>query len=130
MSLELVIAGYAFCILAALLGTAALVSSGHGSRKLRWLLAGQASILLALALFALRTRLPAFFGSILPNLAILFAFVLFHQAVAEIIESSRRYLGASISLLGAQLVAYWVFTFTVPDLRARIIARSVALLVQ
>jgi diguanylate cyclase (GGDEF)-like protein len=130
MSLELVLVGYALCAIAVATGCSAIVRSGHGSQKLIWLIAGIGCVLAALLLYAGRPFLPRLFTIVLANEAVLLAFVLFHQCVAAILESSRRYLGASMMLLGAQLILYLHFTYTVPDLRARIIIRSVALSIQ
>lgn len=130
MSIRLILAGYLLCILAALFGTGALMRYGHGSRKLLWLFAGLSCILLALILFASISILPVFFTAVLPNLAILTAFILFHQAVAEILESSRRYLGVSMVLVGAQFVTYLGFTYSQPSLRDRIVIRTTALAIQ
>lgn len=130
MSLELVLVGYALCAIAVATGCSAIVRSGHGSQKLIWLIAGIGCVLAALLLYAGRPFLPRLFTIVLANEAVLLAFVLFHQCVAAILEPSRRYLGASMMLLGAQLILYLHFTYTVPDLRARIIIRSVALSIQ
>ena len=130
MSLELVLVGYALCAIAVAAGCSAIVRSGHGSQRLIWLIAGIGCVLGAILLYAGRPFLPRMFTIVLANEAVLLAFVLFHQCVAAILESSRRYLGASMMLLGAQLILYLHFTYTVPDLRARIIIRSVALSIQ
>ena len=130
MSVELVLVGYALCAIAVAAGCGAIVRSGHGSQKLIWLIAGIGCVLGAILLYAGRPFLPRLFTIVLANEAVLFAFVLFHQCVAAVLESSRRYLGPSMMLVGAQLILYLHFTYTVPDLRARIIIRSVALSIQ
>ena len=130
MPLSFTIAGYTLCLLAAIIGCAAIVRSGHGTRKLNWLIAGLGCALLAILLFAGRPYLPPFFTIILANEAVLLTFIFFHQAVATILESSQRYLGFSSFLLCAQFVAYLHFTYSVPDLRTRIFIRTVAISIQ
>ena len=130
MSLQLIIASYALCLLAAIVGCLGVVRSGHGSRKLNWLIAGLGCAFLAVLLFAGRSFLPLFLTIILANEAILFAFIFFHQCITAILESSRRYLGISMFLAGAQFIFYLNYTYTVPSLRARIIVRTLAVSIQ
>jgi diguanylate cyclase (GGDEF)-like protein len=130
LPLSFTIAGYTLCLLALIFGCIAIVRSGHGTRKLNWLIAGLCCALLAILLFAGRPYLPLFTTIILANEAVLLAFIFFHQAVAAILESSQRYLGVSSFLAGAQLLAYLHFTYAAPDLRARILIRTVAISIQ
>lgn len=130
MSLRLIVAGYAFCICASILGCIAIIRSGHGSRRLYWLIAGLASTLWGILLFAGSGILPVFFSVILANEAIFAAFILFHQAVAAILGPSRRYVSLSFGLAGLLFLAFLYYTYTVPDLRARILVRTVAISIQ
>lgn len=130
MSLRLIIAGYTLCILAAIAGCSAIIRSGHATHRLQSLIAGLCCVLLGILLFASQPYLPAFLTIVLANEAFLVAFIFFHQAIAAILESSRRYLGLSMFLVGFQFTAFLYFTYTLPDLRARILVRTVAISIQ
>ncbi|HUY81105.1 MAG TPA: GGDEF domain-containing protein [Acidobacteriaceae bacterium] len=130
MPLQLIIAGYTLCVLAAIAGCGGIIHSGHGSRKLAWLIFGLLSALLGILLLASRPFLSPLFTDVLANEAILLVFVFFHQAIAAILESSQKYLGASMFMVGAQFVLYLNYTYSVPSLRARILIRTATVSIQ
>ncbi|HTV03952.1 MAG TPA: GGDEF domain-containing protein [Acidobacteriaceae bacterium] len=130
MSLQIIIAAYILSLLAAIAATSAIIHGGHGTRKLNWLIAGLVCTLMGALLFACKPFLPPFFTIIIANESLLLTFILLHQAIAAILESSERYLELSLFLAGAQFVTYLYYTYTVPSLRARIIIRTAAISIQ
>ncbi|MGC2161916.1 MAG: GGDEF domain-containing protein [Silvibacterium sp.] len=130
MSIRLIMAGYALSLFAVMAGCGAIMHGRHAGRNLGWLVAALCSALAGLLLFAGQSYLPDFFTVVLANEAILIAFVLLHQAVAAILESPRRYIELSALLISAQFVAFLYYTYSVPDMRARILVRTAAIAMQ
>lgn len=130
MSLQIIIAAYVLCLLAAIAATSAIIRGGHGTQKLKWVIAGLGCTFMGATLFACKPILPLFFTIILANEFLLFTFICLHQAIAAILESSDRYLKLSMFLVGVQFVAFLHYTYAVPSLRARIIIRTAAIFIQ
>lgn len=130
MSMRVLIAGYSLSLFAAIIGCIAIARGRHAGRSLWWLIGGLLSALVGLLLFAGQSLIPLFFTVILANEAILVAFVLLHQAIAVILGSPRRYIGLSILLVAAQFFAFLHYTYASPDIRARILVRTAAIIIQ
>jgi diguanylate cyclase (GGDEF)-like protein len=130
MSMSIIIAGYALSLLATIIACSAIVRSKHAGHSLWWLIGALFSALVGLLLFAGRPYIPLLFAVVLANEAILISFALLHQAIAAILESPRRYVELSILLAVAQFLAFLYFTYTLPDVRGRILVRTTAILVQ
>ena len=130
MSMWILIAGYSLCVFATMISCAAIIRSRHAGVALWWLVCGLAIGLASIALFASKGHTPVFFSVVLANLGLLVVFALIHQAIASIVDRSRRYVELSTFLIVAQLVATLYFTYTVPDVRGRLMVRTSAILVQ
>jgi diguanylate cyclase (GGDEF)-like protein len=130
MSIRLIMAGYALSLIAAIVACSAIVRGRHVGRCLRWLIAALCSALVGLLLFAGQPYLPGLLTIVLANEAIMVAFVLLHQAVAATLDSPRRYLELGTVLISAQFLAFLYYTYAIPDMRARILVRTVAIAIQ
>jgi diguanylate cyclase (GGDEF)-like protein len=130
MPMWILIAGYSLCLFATMISCTAVIRSRHASVALWWLVCGLATGLASIALFASRGHTPIFFSIVLANLGLLIVFVLVHQAIASIVDRSRRYVELSTFLIVAQLVATLYFTYSLPDVRGRVIVRTSAVLIQ
>lgn len=130
MSMWIVIAGYTLCLFATIIACTAIIRSRHASVALWWLIWGLVSGLASIALFVSKGHTPVFFSVVLANLGLLVVFALIHQAIASMVDRSRRYLELSTFLIVAQLVATLYFTYTMPDVRGRLIVRTSAILIQ
>lgn len=130
MSIRMLVLSYAFTLFVAMLGCAAIARSRHASRGMWWIVGTLASAMTATLLFAGIDVLPVFFTTVLANEAVLIAVILLHQAVAATLESPRRYavLGAMLAL--GQFLLYLHYTYAVPDMRARVVVRNAAIVIQ
>jgi diguanylate cyclase (GGDEF)-like protein len=125
-----VIAGYSFCLLAAIISCIAIIRSRHAGVALWWLVCGLISGLASIVLFVSKGYAPVFFSVVLANLGLLVVFAFIHQAIASIVDRSRRYVELSTFLIVAQFVATLYFTYSLPDVRWRLIVRTWAILTQ
>lgn len=130
MPMWILIAGYSLCMFATMVSCTAIIRSRHASVALWWLVCSLAAALTSIALFASKGHTPIFFSVILANLGLLVVFALVHQAIASIVDRSRRYAELSTFLVVAQLVATLYFTYNAPDVRGRLIVRTSAILIQ
>jgi GGDEF domain-containing protein len=130
MSTSVLMVGYSLSLLAAIIGCIAIARSRHADRSLWWLIAALSSAFAGVLLFAGQSLLPPFFTIILANEAVLISFALLHQTITAVLESQRRYIVLSILLAIAQLFAYLYFTYASPDMRARILVRTTAIIIQ
>ena len=130
MSIRLIMAGYALSLFVAIAACSAIVRGRHVGRCLRWLIAAFSSALVGVLLFAGQPYLPEFLTIVLANAAILVMFVLLHQAVAATLDSPRRYIELGAVLISVQFLAFLYFTYAVPDIRARILVRTLAIAIQ
>ncbi|MFZ0661424.1 MAG: GGDEF domain-containing protein [Acidobacteriaceae bacterium] len=95
-----------------------------------WLVCSLASGLTSVALFASKGHAPVFFSVVLSNLGLLVAFSFIHQAIASIVDRSRRYVELSTLLIVSQLGASVYFTYIFPEVRGRLMVRTAAILIQ
>jgi len=130
MSIRLVIVGYMLSLVATISGCLVVSRSRNGVRGLNWLIGALFAALVGLILLYSRSRIPDFFSIVIANEAMLATFVLLHQAITAILGSSRRYLGLSLGVAGALLVAFLYYTYVSDDLGARVLARTAAVIVQ
>jgi diguanylate cyclase (GGDEF)-like protein len=130
MSMWVILAGYSLCLFATIVACSAIAHSKDAGRGLWWLVAALSSALIGLLLFACKPHIPAFFGIVLPNLAILISFSLLHQSIARILNSAQRFIPLSVVLVVVQFSAFLHFTYASPDVRARILVRTSAILIQ
>lgn len=130
MSMAVVIAGYALCLLATMISCLAIIRSKHAVVALWWLVCALASALTSVILFAGKGHMPLFFSVVLFNLGLLVAFSLIHQAIARIVDRSRRYVELNAFLIVAEFLASLYFTYSFPSVRARIVVRTSAVLIQ
>ncbi len=128
--MRVLIAGYSLSLFAAIIGCIAIQRSRHADRSLWWLIGGLSSAFAGLLLFAGQSVIPPFLTIILANEAILISFALLHQAIVAILQSPRRYIGLSVLLLIAMFFAFLYYTYALPDLRARILVRTAAIVIQ
>ncbi|MGB0122321.1 MAG: GGDEF domain-containing protein [Silvibacterium sp.] len=128
--MRVLIAGYSLSLFAAIIGCIAIQRSRHADRSLWWLIGGLSSAFAGLLLFAGQSLIPPFFTIILANGAILISFALLHQAIVAILRSPRRYIGLSVLLVIAMFFAFLHYTYALPDLRARILVRTAAIVIQ
>jgi diguanylate cyclase (GGDEF)-like protein len=108
----------------------AIIRSKHAVVALWWLVCGLASGLTSVVLFAGKGHTPVFFSVVLSNLGLLVAFTLIHQAIASIVDRSRRYVELSTFLILTQFVASLYFTYSFPNVRGRLMVRTSAILIQ
>jgi hypothetical protein len=127
MSVQVLIASYTLTLVAAILGCTAIARSKHAGRGLWWLIAGMGSALVGILLFAGIPFLPPFLTIVAANEALLIAFILLHQSIAAILQAQRRYIGLGFLLVLVQLIFYFQYTYATPDIRSRIMVRSVAI---
>lgn len=130
MSMSVLMVGYSLSLLAAIVGCAAIARSRHAGRSLWWLIAALSSAFTGVLLFAGQSILPPFFTIILANEAVLISFALLHQTIAAVLESHRRHIAMSILLAIAQFFGFLYFTYDSPDMRARILVRTAAIIIQ
>jgi hypothetical protein len=127
MSVQVLIAAYTLTLVAAILGCTAIARSKHAGRGLWWLIAGLGSALVGILLFAGIPYLPPFLTIVAANEALLIAFILLHQSIAAILQARRRYIGLGFLLVLVQFIFYLQYTYVTPDIRSRIMVRSVAI---
>jgi diguanylate cyclase (GGDEF)-like protein len=127
MSVRVLIAACTLTLVAAILGCTAIARSKNSGRGLWWLVAALGSALAAILLFAGIPFLSPFLTIVVANEAILIAYILLYQSVASILQSPRRFISLGVLLVVFQLFFYLRYTYVVPDLRSRVMARSIAL---
>lgn len=130
MPMWILIAGYSLCMFATMISCTAIIRSRQASVALWWLVCGLASGLASIALFVSKGHTPVFLSVVLANLGLTAAFALVHQAIASIVDRSRRYVELTTFLIVAQFVATLYFTYNLPDARGRVIVRTSAIIVQ
>lgn len=130
MSIRILIAGYCLSLFAAIVGCVAIVRSKHAGPSLWWLISALGCAFTGALCFAGIPFLPDFFTILVANEALLIAFVLLHQAIVSILESRQRYIGLGLLLVGSQFFFLFHFTYVSPDIRARILVRTLAIVVQ
>lgn len=130
MSMRVIIAGYSLGLFATMVACYAIARSRQAGRGLWWLVAALASALIGLLLLVSRTHLPLFFGFVLANLALFISSSLIYQSITAILESSSRYIKLSVLLALAQFSFSLYFTYVLPDVRACIMVRNAAVLLQ
>jgi diguanylate cyclase (GGDEF)-like protein len=122
--------GYAIGLLATIVACSVIANNRHGGRGLWWLVGALACSLVGLLLLVGRSHLPLFLGFVLANMVIFVSSALLYQSIAAILESSLRYIKLSV-LLGLALFFFSLyFTYALPDVRACIMARTAAVLLQ
>ncbi|MGH9588647.1 MAG: diguanylate cyclase [Acidobacteriaceae bacterium] len=127
MSIRVMIAAYSLSLLAALIGCTAIARSRYAVRGLWWIVGALANALLASLLFASISYLPDFLTIVVANEAILSAFLLLHQSIASVLRSRRRYIALGVMLAAEQFLLYLQYTYMSPDIRMRIVVRSIAI---
>lgn len=127
MSIRVLIAAYSLSLVAALIGCTAMARSKYAVRGLWWIVGALLSALLTLLLFAGIPYLPDFLTIVIANEALLIAFLLLHQSIASVLRSRRRYVAFGIMLAAEQFLLYLQYTYDSPDIRWRIVVRSVAI---
>jgi len=130
MPMRVIIAGYSLSLLATIIGCIVIARSRHAGRGMWWLIGALSSALISSLLFAAQAYIPLFFSVILLNEAVLISFVLLHQTITTVLESSQRYIWLSVTLILALFVGFVYFTYAVPDLQSRIMVRTAALMIQ
>lgn len=130
MSMLVIIWGYALGLLAAIVACSVIARSKHAGRGLWWLVGALSSALIGLLLLVSRSHLPPFFGFVLANLVIFVSSALLHQSIAAILESSSRYIKLSVLLALALFSSSLYFTHAVPNVRACVMVRTAAVLLQ
>jgi diguanylate cyclase (GGDEF)-like protein len=130
MSMRILIAGCSLGLFAAIVGCIVIARSRQADRSLWWLVGALSSAFAGSLLFAGQSFIPAFFTIILANEAVLVSFALLHQAIAAVLESPRRHTGMSVLLVAALFLAFLYFTYASPDIRARTLVRTAALMIQ
>jgi diguanylate cyclase (GGDEF)-like protein len=128
--MRLVIVGYMLSLIAAILGCIVISRGRREVRGLNWLIGTLTTALVGAVLLYGRSRIPDFFSIIVANELMLATFVLLHQAIASILGSSRRCLWLSMGVACALLTAFVYYTYVSNDLGARVLARTVAVIVQ
>lgn len=126
MSIRVLIAAYSLSLVAALIGCAAMARSRYAVRGLWWIVGALGSALLTLLLFAGISYLPDFLTVVVANEALLIAFLLLHQSIASVLRSRRRYIAIGLMLAAEQFLFYLQYTYVSPDIRMRIVVRSIA----
>lgn len=104
-----------------------MARSRYAVRGLWWIVGALGSALLTLLLFAGISYLPDFLTIVVANEALLVAFLLLHQSIASVLRSRRRYIAPGLMLVVEQLLLYLQFTYVSPDIRMRIVVRSIAI---
>lgn len=127
MSVRVLIAAYSASLFVAILGCTVIARSRYAVRGLWWLVAALASALMAALLFAGISYLPDFLTIVVANGVLLVAFVLLHQSVASVLRSRHRYVGIGMMLGAEEFLFYLQYTYISPDIRARIVVRSIAI---
>jgi diguanylate cyclase (GGDEF)-like protein len=117
-------------LVTAIVGCIVIARSRNEVRGLNWLIGTIFASLVGSMLLYSRFRIPNFFSIIVANEAMFATFVLLHQAIAAILGSSRRYLWLSIGLAGTLLAAFVYYTYSSPNISARVLARTAAVIVQ
>ena len=125
-----IIWGYAIGLLATIIACSVMANSRHGGRNLWWLVGALSCALVGLLLIVSRSHLPLFFGFVLANMVIFISTALLHQSIAAILESSLRYIKLSVLLALALFSSSLYFTYALPNVRACIMVRTAAVLLQ
>lgn len=127
MSIRVLIAAYSLSLVAALIGCTAMARSKYAVRGLWWIAGTLACALLTSLLFAGIPYLPDFLTIVVANEALLIAFLLLHQSIASVLRSRRRYIAFGSMLAAEQFLLYLQYTYVSPDIRLRIVVRSIAI---
>lgn len=130
MSIRMLIAGYCLSFCAGIVGCIAIVRSKHAGPALWWLIAALGCAFAGALCFAGIPFLPNFFTILVANEALLIAYILLHQAIVSVLESPRRYIALSLLLAVGQFFFLFHFTYVAPDIRTRILVRTIATMVQ
>lgn len=130
MPIRILIAGYIFTLLAAILGCLILARTRHATRGAWWTIAGLASALSGMLLWAGIGYLPDFLTMVVANEAMLLAFVLLHQAIISVLDSPRRLFPLSFFLLLSQLILFLYFVYLAPNMQARVLTRTSTVFIQ
>lgn len=128
--IRILIAGYVFTLVAAILGCAILARTRHARRGIWWIIGGLASALTTMLLWAGIGYFSGFTTIVIANEMILLAFVLLHQAVASVLESSRRHIPLGMVLLIAQFGFFLYFYYVTPSIQDRVLVRTVTVFIQ
>lgn len=130
MPIRILIAGYLFTLLAAILGCIILARTRHAGRGIWWVIGGLASALTGMLLWAGIGYLPNFATVVAANEAMLLAFVLLHQAVASVLGSPRRLVALGAFLFIAQFLLFLHYLYAAPDMQARVFVRTATVSIQ
>lgn len=124
MSIRILIAGYIFTLLAAILGCIIIVRTRPTARGMGWAVGSLSSVLIAMLLFAGIGVLPDFFTIVVANEGALLGLVLLYQAIASVLDSARRFIWLAVLLLIVEFVLCLYFTYRLPILEARSVLRA------
>jgi diguanylate cyclase (GGDEF)-like protein len=130
MSMRLLMTGYSLALVAVLLGCVIVARSRYAYRGVHWLTASVSAALIGVVLVDGRGLIPDFASIVLGNEAILASFVLMHQAILAILRTRRSYLGLSQGLAALVCAALVHFTYSEPDIAARMVVMSAAVAIQ
>lgn len=130
MSVQVLIAACILTLVAAIVGCAAIAISKQSGRGLWWVVAAMGGVLVGLLLFAGISYLPPFFTVIAANEVLLVACILLHQSIATALRSQRRYITLGVLLVIVQFLFYLHYTYAAPDIRLRVMVRSLALAIE
>lgn len=126
MSVRVLIAACTLTLVAAIAGCVAIARDKDAGRGLWWVVAAMGSVLAGALLFAGIPFLSPFLTIVVANEALLIACILLHQSIATALQSPRRYIGVAALLVVVQLIVYLHFTYVSPDIRSRVMTRSIA----
>lgn len=113
-----------------IVGCIAIVRGKHAGPALWWLIGALGCAFTGAVCFAGIAFLPNFFTIVVANEAMLIAFILLHQAIASVLKSTHRYLWLGLLLAGGQFFLFLHYTYVDPDIRARILVHTVAVMAQ
>lgn len=121
--IRILIAGYAFTLLVAILGCLILARSRHADRGVWWAVGAFSSALITMLLFVGIGVLPDFFTIVVANEGAVLALVLLHQAVVSVLGSPRRHIRFGILLVVLEFALCLYFTYRLPSIEGRALVR-------
>jgi diguanylate cyclase (GGDEF)-like protein len=120
MSMRALLVGYALILALFIVGCFAVHRGVPGLRGIRTIRLAFSMAFAGVILLAGRALIPSFLSITVANLAIFSTYVLFHQAINDILELNKRYVRLSLTLGLAMLVTFPYYTSIHPDITARV----------